>query len=191
MTAKERREIIDYTSPNKALSLIGIAFFVLAAVLFFLMLHFNADILRAAFAGLGMAAFGILLFFILNSYASKIKSSLNEASDAGREALVAEDFKYGDRFLGGKVICGKHYAFGRSIGGIVYIQDIKQIIWKTRYSQEGIPTSEDLTMLMKNGEKVVLCSKTKVDRSDTEFLKIIGAIQANAPDAELIDKRTK
>lgn len=185
MNSTAMQEIIKYVTPPKTVFIMGIVTVLLAPIMYFVVKAVSADELKAAVTGIVMAVMGIVFCCIRYCYLILAKKSIKQAEKDGKETFLLDSYKNGKKFLDGRVICGKHYIFGKVFGTIADLSEVKAIYCETK-RYKGVPTTKTIVIKLNNNKKLTLCGVNCIEERHPPFDEIIDYIKMLVPDADVI-----
>ena len=190
MSENMKKEIMKYATPPVSVMILGVVFMVLSPILFFVFKAVTSDPVMPIVVSLVMGIMGAVFFCIRYIYMERVKNALKQAELNAGTTFLADDYVRGKRFLNQRIICGEHYVFGKGQGVILRLSDISAIIRETKHYR-NMPTAENLTAKMIYGQKITICSISQIENNNPPYAEIIEEIMKNAPDIQLIDKRSR
>ena len=188
MSSSAKQEIIDYATPPISLMIVGLVFFAVSPIVYLIAHAIASENWRAVVCGTVTGVMG-LVFAMLRFYClAAAKRAIKKSEENASSSLLAEDFRNGKKFLNYRVICGDYYFLTKGMGVIVKLSEIDEIRRETKY-YKGVPSSENLTAVMKDRRKVTLISIGQIEGSHPPLGDILRHIERVAPDIKITDKR--
>lgn len=183
MTTEQKREIHDYCTPPKIVSVLGLIVIALSPLLYFIVKMVKNNDLMAIAGGIAMALTGLLFLSLRPWYGANVSKTLKKHEEDNGSGKIYYDFKNGSRIANGIMICGERYLFCKGMGVAVYCPDIAEIKFDTK-DYKFIPVSDSIVVRLKNKEKIVIHSLPHDERNRHIFGNIIREISKHCPDAK-------
>lgn len=188
MSESEKKLITDYATPPISLTIVGLVFLVLSPLVYLIAHALVSENWKAVVCGSVTGVMGLVFAMLRFCYMAAAKRAIKKAEENACAFFLIEDFRNGSRFLGGRIICGNYYFLSKGMGVIVRLSDIDEIRRETK-TYKNVPTSENLTAVMKDRKKVTLVSIGQVETSHPPLGDILRHIERVAPDIKITDKR--
>lgn len=183
MTNEQKREIYDYCTPPKIVSVMGVIVIALSPLLYFIVKSVKNDDLMAITGGIAMVLVGLLFLSLRPWYGANVSKTLKKHEEDNGSGKIYYDFKNGSRIANDTIICGERYLFCKGMGVAVYCTDIAEIKLVIK-DYKFIPVSDMIVVRLKGKEKIVLRSLPHENRNRRIFGDIIREISKRCPDAE-------
>lgn len=184
MTKDQKGEILDYCTPPKAVSIVGIAVMLLSPAAYFISDAIKHDEVLNIAAAISMLLVGILFLSLRPWYGANVVHTLKKHEEDNGSGKIYYDFCHGDRIANDMIRCGERYLFCKGMGVSVYCPDIANIKYR-ELDYKFITTNDEIVVRLKSREKLVIHSMPHEKRNKAKFMDIINAISKRCPDAEI------
>ena len=184
MTKSQKEDILDYTSPPKIMYIVGAVTIALSPAVYFIVQSIKHDQLLSISGGITEILVGILFLVIRPWYNANVMKTLKKNEADYGSGKIYYDFRNGKRLANDTIICGERYLFCKGMGIAIYCPDIVQIKYETSEIR-FISASDNITVRLKNREKLIIRSMPHEKSNREKFAKIINVIKKSCPDAEI------